>query len=197
YLGDEKFKAGVRLHLNRHRYGNATSEQFFQAIADAAQDPQVLAAFKSFVEQPGVPVVEVRRSGGNITATQSRYAFLGTKLPDESWTIPFCVRVDAASQCKLLGQKVTTIAAPAGRVIMPNVGGTGYYRFELEPADWQALIAASAQLAPGEALATSDSLWAAFRAGKAQASWLIDEARAMAASPKAAASVDPGERLAG
>ncbi len=32
----------------------------------------------------------------------------------------------------------------------------------------------------GEALATTDSLWAAFRAGKAPASWLIEEARAMA-----------------
>jgi aminopeptidase N len=196
YLGDEKFKAGVRLHLNRHRYGNATSEQFFQSVSEAAQDPEVLTAFKSFVEQPGVPIVDVRRSGGSITATQSRYAFLGAKLPDESWTIPFCVRVGATSQCKLLGQKVTTIAASVSGVIMPNVGGTGYYRFDLDPADWRALIAVSAQLAPGEALATSDSLWAAFRAGKAQASWLVDEARAMAANPSAAATVDPGERLA-
>jgi hypothetical protein len=80
---------------------------------------------------------------------------------------------------------------------MPNVGGTGYYRFDLQPADWKALIASSAQLSPGEALATTDSLWASFRAGKAPASWLIDEARAMAANPSAAASVDPGGRLAG
>jgi len=79
---------------------------------------------------------------------------------------------------------------------MPNAGGTGYYRFNLDPADWQALIASSAQLSAGEALATTDSLWAAFRAGKAPASWLIEEARAMAANPSSVASVDPGERLA-
>ncbi len=77
YLGDEKFKQGVRLHLNRHRYGNATSEQFFQAIADAANDPKVLAAFKSFVDQQGVPVIDVRRDGGKLVATQSRYALPG------------------------------------------------------------------------------------------------------------------------
>jgi len=197
YLGDEKFKQGVRLHLTRHAYGNATSEQFFQSIADAAQDPKVLAAFKSFVDQQGVPVVEVRRDGSKLTLTQSRFAFLGSNPPPLMWTIPFCVRAGAAKSCALLDQKITTIDAPGPGALMPNVGGTGYYRFDLQPADWRALIASSAQLPAGEAIATTDSLWASFRAGKAPASWLIEEARAMAANPSAVASVDPGQRLSG
>ena len=197
YLGDEKFKQGVRLHLRRHAYGNATSEQFFQSIADAAHDPKVLAAFKSFVDQQGVPLVQVRHDGSKLVVTQSRYAFLGSNPPPLTWTIPFCIRAAAANSCTLLDQKVTTIDAPGPGAIMPNVGGTGYYRFDLQPADWQALIASSAQLPAGEAIATTDSLWASFRAGKAPAAWLIEEARAMAANPSAVASVDPGERLSG
>jgi len=197
YLGDEKFKQGVRLHLGRHRYGNAISEEFFQAIADAAQDPKVLAAFKSFVDQQGVPVVDIRRDGSKLVASQSRYAYLGSSPAAETWTIPLCVRVGAASQCTLMDQKTATLAAPTTGPIMPNVGGTGYYRFDLQPADWQALIASSASLSPGEALATTDSLWASFRAGKAPAAWLVQEARAMAANPDSVASADPGARLSG
>jgi hypothetical protein len=197
YLGDEKFKQGVRLHLHRHAYGNATSEQFFGAIADAAKDPKVLTAFKSFVDQPGVPVVDIRRDGSKLTVTQSRYAFLGSNPAPELWTIPFCVRAGEAKSCNLIDQKVTTIDAPGAGALVPNVGGTGYYRFDLSPEDWNALIATSAQLPPGEALATTDSLWASFRAGKAPASLLIDEAKAMAANPSAAASVNPGGKLAG
>jgi aminopeptidase N len=197
YLGDEKFKQGVRLHLRRHAYGNATSEQFFEAIADAAQDPKVLTAFKSFVDQQGVPVVDIRRNGSKLVATQSRYAFLGSNPQPELWTIPFCVRAGAAKSCTLLDQKVTTLDAPGPGAIVPNLGGTGYYRFDLSPEDWKALIAASAQLPPGEALATTDSLWASFRAGKAPAQALIDEARAMAANPDASASVDPAGKLSG
>jgi aminopeptidase N len=197
YLGDERFKQGVRLHLRRHAYGNATSEQFFQSIADAAQDPKLLAAFKSFVDQQGVPVLDIRRDGSKLVVTQARYAFLGSNPPLLTWTIPFCVRAGAAKSCSLLDQKVTTLDAPGSGTIMPNVGGTGYYRFDLQPDDWKALIASSAQLSPGEALATTDSLWASFRAGKAPAEWLIDEARTMAANPSATASADPGERLSG
>ena len=197
YLGDEKFKQGVRLHLHRHAYGNATSEQFFEAIADAAQDPKVLTAFKSFVDQQGVPVVDIRRDGSKLVATQSRYAFLGSNPQPELWTIPFCVRAADAKSCSLLDQKVTTLDAPGPGAIVPNVGGTGYYRFDLSPEDWKALIATSAQLPSGEALATTDSLWASFRAGKAPAQELIDEARAMAANPDASASIDPGAKLSG
>ena len=197
YLGDDKFRAGVRLHLQRHAYGNASSEQFFQSIADAAHDPKVLAALTSFVDQQGVPVIDVRRDGGTLTATQSRYAFLGSKPAPLRWTIPFCVRVDTGKQCTLVDAKTATLTVPQGRVLMPNVGGTGYYRFDLAPADWKALIATAASLSPGEAVATTDSLWSSFRAGKAPAAWLIAEARAMAANPDAAASVDPGERIAG
>jgi hypothetical protein len=142
-------------------------------------------------------VVDLRRSGPSLVATQSRYAFLGTTPPAQSWTIPLCVRVGGDKQCRLLGPQPMTFAVPAGAVVMPNVGGTGYYRFNLEPTDWHALIASSAELAPGEALAATDSLWAAFRAGKAPASWLVEQARAMAANPSSAASADPGERLAG
>jgi aminopeptidase N len=197
YLGDEKFKQGVRLHLSRHRYGNATSEQFFEAIADAAHDPKVLAAFKSFVDQQGVPIVDFRRDGSKLIATQSRYAYLGSTPAPETWTIPLCVRVGAASKCSLMDQKTASLDAPGIGTIMPNVGGTGYYRFDLQPADWQALIGSSASLAPGEALASTDSLWASFRAGKAPAAWLVQEARAMASNPDSVASVDPGERLSG
>jgi aminopeptidase N len=102
YLGDEKFKAGVRLHLSRHMYGNATSEQFFASLADAAKDPGVLTAMRSFVDQPGVPLVTFTRAGGTLTATQSRYSFLGSTPAPERWTIPLCYRVDAAKTCTLI-----------------------------------------------------------------------------------------------
>ncbi len=197
YMGDDQFKAGVRLHLSRHMYGNATTEQFFGALADAAHDPRILAAMKSFVDQPGVPVVTFTRSGGTLTATQSRYAFLGAHPAGESWTIPLCLSAGTTRSCTLLDKASMTVKAPTGGPLMPNAGGTGYYRFELSASDWSALIAALPTLPAGEALAADDSLWASFRAGHAPATSLLAEAKSMLGQPDANASLTPGHRMAG
>jgi hypothetical protein len=74
YLGEEKFRDGVRLHMKRHTYGNATTDEFFASLADAAKDPRVLASLRSFVDQQGVPVVTLHREGDALTASQKRFA---------------------------------------------------------------------------------------------------------------------------
>ena len=109
YLGDEKFRDGVRLHLNRHAYGNASTEQFFAALAEAAHDPRVLTALKSFVDQQGVPVVRVERTAGGLAVSQKRYAMLGTDIAPETWTIPLCIRIGETRQCSLLDKTSATL----------------------------------------------------------------------------------------
>jgi aminopeptidase N len=198
YLGDEKFRAGVRLHLSRHMYGNATTDQFFQSLADAAKDPRVLASMRSFVDQPGVPLVTFSHQGGKLIATQSRYAFYGSKPKPLSWTIPLCMSGGAGGRdCVLLDRASMSVTAPAGGYLMPNTGGTGYYRFELPAQDWKRLIAALPTLPNGEALAADDSLWASFRAGRAQAESLIAEASSILGNKDSGASLAPGRHLAG
>jgi aminopeptidase N len=198
YLGDEKFQAGVRLHLNRHAYGNASTEQFFTSLAEAAHDPRVLTAMKSFVDQQGLPVVRVSRGGnGALTLQQSRYAMLGSTLASERWSIPFCYRLGATRNCKLLTDAATTIPSAGAGAIMPNAGGTGYYRFAMAEPEWRALIATAPTLAPGEALATIDSLWAGYRAGDVSPALLVAAAKAMVANPYSGAVTEGGDRLAG
>ena len=53
FMGQEKFRAGVRRYLAAHAYGNATSEDFFDALADAAGDPRIVTAMKGFVRAAG------------------------------------------------------------------------------------------------------------------------------------------------
>ena len=198
YLGDEKFQAGVRLHLNRHAYGNASTEQFFGSLAEAAQDPRVLTALKSFVDKQGVPVVHVTRDANNmLSVRQSRYAMLGSELTPERWTIPFCYRIGTARKCELLTEAATAIPASGAGAIMPNAGGTGYYRFALPEAEWRKLIAEAPTLASGEALATIDSLWAGYHAGEVAPALLVAAAKAMVANPYSGAAIESGERLAG
>lgn len=197
YLGEEKFRDGVRLHMQRYHHGNATTDQFFDSLASAAHDPRVLASLRSFVDQQGVPLVTLKRQGDAFTASQSRYANFGTNLPATQWIVPVCVRRAAVRSCTLLDTPSGAIEAKGDGVVVPNAGGWGYYRFDMDPADWSALIAAAPTLPEGEALAVTDSLWASFYAGKAKFPQLAALARSMAAHPASNAALDNGVRLRG
>ena len=195
YLGDARFQAGVRLHMQRHAHGTATTEQFFASLADAAGDARVLASLKGFVDQQGVPVVRIERAGTNLAVSQQRYGLYGTQMPQQRWIIPLCMRSGATRDCRLLDTPSATMPAPGTGALMPNAGGTGYYRFALTDSDWRALIAEAPRLPPGEALALTDSLWAGFHAGEVAPALLLDAARLMRGNAYSAAAVDAAGRL--
>ena len=39
YLGGDRFAEGVRTHLNRYRFANASADDFFRSIGESAKDP--------------------------------------------------------------------------------------------------------------------------------------------------------------
>ena len=179
YVGEKQFQAGVRLHLKRHADSTATAEDFIASVATGSDRPEVEAAFKSFIEQPGVPLVSAKLDCNNgarprLDLRQARYAPLGSSIkPDVGeWKIPFCVAYISngtrKSSCALIDKKEQSLALEAGACptqVHPNADGTGYYRFTLDDAGWQRLTAGATKLSPAEALVFADSLDAAFRAG--------------------------------
>lgn len=175
FMGDTKFRDGVRRYMKAHEYGNATSADFFRAMAEVSGNPRLLPAMQSFTDQQGVPLVTFNPDGkGGYRVTQSRYTRLGATAPATTWGIPLCARrTGGKKQCLLLDQQSGSIKLVGSGAVMPNVGGTGYYRFELPAKDWDTLIARAAKLPGGEALALDDSLFASFQAGRASAAQMV------------------------
>jgi len=179
YVGEDRFQAGVRLHMDRHSDGTATAEDFMASLAEGTERVEIEAAFKSFIEQPGVPLLSVAldcedEQNPRLNVRQARYAPLGSAIdPGASeWQIPMCVSFVAGgvekSTCTLLSEKEQTINLDTDSCptqVHPNADGTGYYRFSLDEAGWENLIADALSLAPAEALVLADSLDAGFRAG--------------------------------
>ena len=60
FVGEEAFQKGVRLHMDRYADDVATGDDFFQSIADGSGNPNVVEAMKSFVDQPGLPLVKAQ-----------------------------------------------------------------------------------------------------------------------------------------
>ncbi|MGE0582231.1 MAG: M1 family aminopeptidase [Steroidobacteraceae bacterium] len=193
YMGPERFQRGVRAHLAAHEFGTATANDFFAAMARAAGDPAVIDAFRSFVEQPGLPLVTLaRRADGQLAIAQSRYAPVGSTIEQgQRWKIPLCIRFygerGERKRCTLMQGGTATLAVPgdigAIEAVMPNADGAGYYRFALDARDAAALLARGASLPDREALVLADSIKGGFAAGRIQLATYLDAMAALATHP--------------
>ncbi|MDH5344726.1 MAG: M1 family metallopeptidase, partial [Gammaproteobacteria bacterium] len=179
YIGEDSFRTGIRLHLDRHADGVADAEDFIESIAEGSDRTEIEQAFKSFIEQPGVPLLSGRLDCSDpaqpkLNVTQSRYAPLGSAIdPDTGlWHIPMCVSFtvggERRTQCELLGEKQQAINLTADSCptsLHPNADGAGYYRFALDDDGWKELIENLRAMPATEALSLADSLDAAYRKG--------------------------------
>ena len=194
YVGEEAFQKGVRLHMDRYADDVATGDDFFQSIADGSGNADVVDAMKSFVDQPGLPIVKGETSFENgftkVTFTQSRYAPLGSKTQQgQSWQIPVCAKFGygqtSVKKCDLMkGRTVTLSSKDNADWVMPNENGSGYYRFTMDSGAWDKLIANLDKLNTREVLSVQDSLVSAFRAGEVDSGVFIKGLEAFAKHPE-------------
>jgi cytosol alanyl aminopeptidase len=139
WIGKDKFRDGVHKYLAAHQYGSATSEDFLHAI-EAASSPGVGKTFSTFLDQAGVPLVDVSMdcaSGkSGLVLSQKRFLPVGTPgSAEQTWRIPVCTRGAAggaaSGACGLLAEKSGTLPAPTSACpawLLANAGGRGYYR---------------------------------------------------------------------
>jgi alanyl aminopeptidase len=194
YYGEEGFRKGVKLHMERYRFGVATAKDFLQSIADANNDTEGVEAFQTFLNQPGVPFVEAElkcsSSGAKLNVEQRRYFVAGAE-PDaqqkaQTWNIPMCVAFgtgdDRQQLCKVVKGKEDTInlktkACPAW--VMPNADGAGYFRYGMKEKQWDKLIVNASVLTEKEVLSILDSLDAAFTGGDADVDLYLERVRSL------------------
>jgi alanyl aminopeptidase len=139
WVTPEKFQAGVRRYLAAHRNANATERDFLDALESASR-PGVAAAFSTFLDQPGVPLLDVSLDCGSGSAklalAQKRLLRLGSRAPaPQIWRVPVCARavegVKTGRSCALLTEPAGSVPAPAGacpEAVLANDGERGYYR---------------------------------------------------------------------
>jgi alanyl aminopeptidase len=173
---------------NDHRVANeaAVIDQMSHMSANI-QAPQVTGSFRSFIDQPGVPYLQLRTkcdaSSAFAHVTQAPYVAIGASAVSRQWQVPMCLSgAGNETICRLIDRKAADVLLGANcpETLLPNVGGKGYYRFGLDEAGWQKLIAPVAKAPPAEQITVLHNLFAGLRAGHASAADLLATVRALA-----------------
>ena len=173
YLGEDRFRDGIRHYLAKHSYGNTETSDLWDALEATSGEP-VRRIMDSWIWQEGYPLVtaSLDADGSTLVLRQHRFLFdeEGTDaatVGDTRWAIPSaCVQVvpgrrDAGSgrwwarrrsQKALLDQDELRLLVSPDAVVVVNSGGHGYRGSRYDGALRTRLAAARASCRPRRAV---------------------------------------------
>ncbi|MFZ0133231.1 MAG: M1 family metallopeptidase [Desulfobacterales bacterium] len=132
FIGPELFRDGLHRYLETHAYGNAASQHLWEAFESTSEKP-VTKMMKSWIEQPGYPLVSAERRDGKLHLRQQRFTYL-PNTSGQRWEVPITVRLMDHSGGQhvvrqLMAGESMAIDLPADAAAYKiNVDQTGFYR---------------------------------------------------------------------
>lgn len=196
YLGEDKFREGIRQYIRKHQFANATADDLIASLAEqSGQGERFAKAMQSFLDQTGVPLLttSLKQADGKLLlhVKQSRYLPVGSAgSTARVWGVPLCVRYAAAGatakvQCELVDQPEADIeltGAAKDAWYIPNADAAGYYQFSEAPQDLARLTTVVSGLSDAEKLAYAYAITAAFRHGDVHTAQVVQAATQLSGS---------------
>lgn len=153
WLGPETFRDGIRAYLQKYSWSNAAAEDFWNTMTEVSKQP-VDAVMKSFVDQPGAPLLHASDScaGGQRTVTlqQERLLQRGAST-SQTWTLPLCTE---NSRCTVLSGTTAEVILPGcDHTLWLNANGRGFFVTDYSTSERKALLSHLAVLNMAERIA--------------------------------------------
>src|SRR2546429_645684 len=176
FLGEAAFRDGIRRYIAAHKYSNSTTADLWNALSEASGKPvgEIAAAW---TEQPGFPIIIVKRDGEKISLTQERFTINFPNAPALEWTIPLTYFVVGENkiESRLMTGKIDNLpSVPTDRVIKLNASGAGNYRVQYDDSSWKALLGALAKLNLEDRVNLLSESWALVQANRADVSLYLE-----------------------
>ena len=203
YLGEDRFRAGIRRYMQAHQLGNTETTDLWDALEEETGEP-VRRIADSWIFQGGFPEVAVSRAGDSVLrfAQQPFRYQLGeggatgggegaTAAPaagrgPTTWAVPLLVGVASTgggdhTEHVLLDQPTADVEVP-GPVdsVNANRGANGFYRVRYSGELLDRQIERRAELSPVERYVLVDDTWAAVLAGSTEATTFLELAEGVA-----------------
>ena len=176
FLGEDAFRDGIRRYIAAHKYSNSTTADLWNALSEASGKPvgEIAAAW---TEQPGFPVVIVKRDDEKISLSQERFTINFPNAPALQWKIPLTWLVvgEKKIESRLMTGKIDNLPnIPADRVIKLNANGAGNYRVQYDEPSWKALLGTLAKLNVEDRVNLLSDSWALVQANRADVPLYLD-----------------------
>jgi puromycin-sensitive aminopeptidase len=183
WLGEERFRDGIRLYMKRHARGNAVADDLWGALAEASRQPVVELA-NAWIGQGGFPLLRAERQGKRLALSQRRF-FSEPGAREEGrpslWPVPVVLRWQDRGGTRerrvLLRHASDTVELEAeGEVawLWANAGATGFYRVAYDAEGLSALTRHLSALRPEERIQLLADEWALVRAGERPVGAFLD-----------------------
>lgn len=118
YIGEERFRNGLKKYFKQHAYANTTGNDLWQAL-----DPSAASFITPWLEKSGFPVINVTKDSEGYTLQQSEF-LLGAK-PDETKTWPLLLFANNKNAPQIMQEKELHIKA--NEPLQLNTGGKAQY----------------------------------------------------------------------
>src|SRR5437667_299483 len=127
FLSEDVFRDGVRRYIAAHQHSNSTTADLWNALSDAS-GKRVGEIAAAWTEQPGFPVVMMKRDGEKVSLSQERFTINFPNAPALQWKIPvtYFVVGEKKIENRLMTDKLENLpSVPTDRVIKLNANGAG------------------------------------------------------------------------
>jgi aminopeptidase N len=146
YLGEAKFRDGVRRYMAKYRYGNTVTEQLWAELSAAAGQP-VASIARSYTLQGGVPLIQVanvRCAAGTTTAqlSQGRFGLDEPSKTPQTWQVPIALGTIGGGRGDAIvsGAAARPVSVRGCGTFVANVGKGSYTRVMYDEAAHAALV---------------------------------------------------------
>ena len=133
FVGEKNFQIGLTKYLTKHQYANAEGSDLWNAIGKVSRMP-ISKMMKTWINQVGFPLLEVKRKNSIVSMTQSRFLLEETKNAKKgTWSIPLVIEEGNQRIKKLMTKKSAKIKLKnKDRNFIINSGRTGFYRVQYD-----------------------------------------------------------------
>ena len=132
YVGIENFRKGLKHYLTLYKYSNAEGRDLWSLIGKVARKP-VDTMMKTWIDQVGYPVVDVKRNNSKLSLTQRRFLSDGSRASKNKWAIPIQIEEGNHQNSILLKSQTNTVSLKnKDSNFIINSGRYGFYRVQYD-----------------------------------------------------------------